>query len=111
VPDLASLRTLVETVGAFYVRDRSLVRAQRAIEAALAAGSPDRSTIEAYLEAVRRYFTPFEREAQAQLQHVDRELAKLYQRQYNLTAERGVAVRRIEVTQGVLSALAELAHS
>jgi hypothetical protein len=59
---------------------------------------------------VRRYFTGFQREAQAHLKSVDRELERLYQLQYNLTAERGVAVRRVEATQGVLSAIAELGH-
>ena len=33
----------------------------------------------------------------------------LYQRQYNLAAERGVAAKRIEAVQGVLASLAELA--
>ena len=41
-----------------------------------------------------RYFAGFERDAQAQLKGVDRELDALYQRQYNLAAERGVARTR-----------------
>jgi hypothetical protein len=111
LPDLERLRGLVATVGAFYVRDRALKRAQKAIERALAAGHPDAAGVKAYLTAVEHYFTGFHREAKAQLKHVDRELERLYQRQFNLTAERGVAARRVEVTQGVLSSLAELAAS
>jgi hypothetical protein len=41
---------------------------------------------------------------------VDRRLAKVSQLQFNLTAERGVAARRVEVTQGVLARLLELAR-
>ncbi|MFN2461755.1 MAG: hypothetical protein ABR591_13905 [Candidatus Velthaea sp.] len=108
LPDLERLRTFVGTVGAFYVRERALTRAQRRIEAALAAGAPDAAAVAAYLREVRRYFEGFTREARAQVAYVDRELERLYQRQFNLTAERGVAARRVEATQGVLSALAEL---
>jgi len=62
----------------------------------------------AYLDAVRRYFAGFEREARAHLSDVERRLARASQVQFNLTAERGVAARRVEITQGVLSKLAEL---
>ncbi len=109
LPDLQRLRGLVAAVGAFRLRDRTLERAQKEIERALAGGEPDPSRVRAYLAAVERYFSGFQREAQAQLNHVDGELERLYQRQFNLTAERGVAARRLEATQGVLSSLAELA--
>ena len=109
LPDRERLRGLVATVGAFYVRDRALERAQHEIERALAADELDAAGVRAYLAAVERYFSGFAREAQAQLKYVDRELERLYQRQFNLTAERGVAARRVEATQGVLSSLAELA--
>ncbi len=111
LPDRERLRGLVAMVGAFYIRDRELERAQKEIERALAAGEPDAAGVRSYLAAVERYFSAFAREAQAQLKHVDRELERLYQRQFNLTAERGVAARRVEVTQGVLSSLAEIAAS
>jgi len=81
---------------------------QEGIERALAAGDVDQATAEAYLAAVRRYFEPYEREAQGQLRHVDRELGRLYQVQFNLTAERGVVAKRAEAVRGVLDALAEL---
>ena len=103
----ADLRGLVERVATFHLTDRGMVRAQRSFEAALAAGAPSDAAVRAYLAAVRTYFTGFDRDAQAQLKSVDRELEGLYQRQYNLAAERGVAVRRIEIVREVLDALAE----
>jgi len=108
LPDPQRVRELVATVGAFYVRDRTLERAQQKIERAFAAGPPDEPALAAYVLAVRRYFSAFDREAKAQLGRVDRELERLYARQYNLTAERSVAARRVEATQGVLSTLAEI---
>ena len=107
--DRERLRGLVATVGAFYIRDRALARAQKNIERALATGEPQAAAVRAYFAAVERYFGGFHREAQLQLKNVDRELERLYQRQFNLTAERGVAARRVEATQGVLTTLAELA--
>jgi hypothetical protein len=111
VPDRPQLAALVETVAGFHVTDRRLLRAQRAIEGALASGTTAPAVVSAYLEAVRSYFTAFAGDAQAQLASVDRELEGLYQRQYNLAAERGVAVKRIEVVQGVLARLTELGPS
>jgi hypothetical protein len=107
VPDTQRFAALVATVGAFHLTDRAMLRAQAAIEAALAAGSADASAVRAYLAAVRRYFGPYEREARDQLRHVDRELERLYQLQYNLTAERGVVAKRVEAVRGVLEAVEE----
>ena len=106
--DRARLEALAATVGAFHVTDRAMRGAQDAIERALAAGDVDDATARAYLDAVQRYFEPYEREAQGQLRHVDRELERLYQLQYNYTAERGVVAKRVEAVRGVLGALAEL---
>jgi sulfite reductase alpha subunit-like flavoprotein len=105
----AALRKLAERVAAFHITDRAMLRAQRAFEAALRAGEPNAAQRAAYLAEVRTYFTGFERDAQAQLSGVDRELDLLYQRQYNLAAERGVAHKRVEAVQGVLASLAEIA--
>jgi hypothetical protein len=105
----AVLRKLAERVAAFHITDRAMLRAQRAFEAASRDGEPNAAQRAAYLAAVRTYFTGFERDAQAQLSGVDRELDLLYQRQYNLAAERGVAQKRVEAVQGVLASLAELA--
>ncbi|MBC5811198.1 MAG: hypothetical protein GIW95_10185 [Candidatus Eremiobacteraeota bacterium] len=104
----ADLEALVSAVDEFYVRNRRLEAAQRTIKAKLAAaagpGAPDIAT---YVAEVRRYFSGFEREARAHLKDVERRLAQASQLQFNLTAERGVAARRVEITQGVLSRLAE----
>lgn len=108
MPEPGALNALVETVAGFHLTDRRLLRAQRAIERELAGGTPPPGAIRAYLDAVRAYFTGFAHDAQAQLASVDRELENLYQRQYNLAAERGVATQRIAVVQGVLAALDEL---
>jgi len=108
VADRARLAALAATVGAFHVTDRALRAAQARVERALAAGDVGDAEARAYLAAVRRYFEPYEREAQAQLRHVDRELERLYLLQYNLTAERGVVVKREEAVRGVLDAVAEL---
>jgi hypothetical protein len=108
VAEREDLAALVATVGAFHVTDRSLRAAQDRMTAALAAGTADEGAVRAYLRAVRAYFEPYAREAQGQLQHVDRELERLYLQQYNLTAERGVVGKRLEAVRGVLGALAEL---
>jgi hypothetical protein len=106
--DVQRLRAVVAAVGGFYIRDRAMNREQKKIERLLAAGSPSDAEAHAYLSAARKYFSGFEREARAHLHHVDRELEKVYQVQFNLTAERGVAQRRVEATQGVLSSIAEI---
>jgi hypothetical protein len=106
----AALRELAERVAGFHLTDRAMLRAQREIEALLAAGAVPDAARTAYVQAVRTYFGGFERDARAQLTGVDRELEALYQRQYNLAAERGVAERRIEAVQGVLASLGELAN-
>ncbi len=111
MPGSPALRALVDTVGAFTIRDRKLAGLQERMVRTLANGEPEPAEMERYLAEVRRYFTRFSIEARSHLKAVDRELETLYQRQYNLTAERGVAAKRIEITQGVLSALAELGRA
>lgn len=104
-----SLRALVARVGEFYVTDKALKTAQKKMEAALAAGAVDQRMQHEYLGAVRRYFAGFEKEARAHLRDVDKRLEHVNQVQFNLTAERGVAVRRIEATQNVLQELDRVA--
>jgi hypothetical protein len=108
--DRAALAALADEIDLFYVRDRVLRRAQQSMVEALARDEPpaDR-VVRAYLEAVRTYFSGFEREARSHLRDLDRRLAKASQLQFNLSAERGVAARRVERTQGVLAHVAELA--
>jgi hypothetical protein len=108
VSDRAALAALAAAVGAFHLTDRAMRAAQQRIEQALAAGSVDPAAAAAYLMAVRRYFEPYEREAQGQLRYVDRELERLYLQQFNLAAERSVVAKRIEAVRGVLGTLAEL---
>jgi hypothetical protein len=95
-------------VGAFHITHRSMKRAQSAIESAIANGTVDQAARAAYIREVRRYFEAFDREAREQLRDVDRRLERINQIHFNLTAERGVAVKRIEGTQAVLDALASL---
>lgn len=106
-PEADKLRELVERVGGFHLRG-SMARAQRRMVEVLASGPPPPAEVAAYLHATRRYFAGFEREARAHVKNVERRLSHVSQLQFNLTAERGVAVRRVEITQGVLRALAEL---
>jgi hypothetical protein len=108
VGDADRLAGLVAAVGAFHITDKAMRAAQDLAEKAVAAGELDPAAAGAYLAAVRRYFEPYEREAKGQLRHVDRELERLYQVQFNLTAERGVVAKRVEAVRGVLDALAEL---
>lgn len=82
--------------------------AQLRVEEVLRNNSLDERGRAEYLDAVRRYFTPFEREARSHLRDVDRRLENANQVVFNLTAERGVAVKRIEATQGVLADLGAL---
>jgi hypothetical protein len=104
VPISGKLRSLIELVAGFHLRAGSMRRAQQRIEAQLATGNPiPQREIEAYLAQTRRYFSEFEREAREHLKDVEKRLVHVGQLQYNLTAERGVALRRVEVTKGVLS--------
>ena len=105
--DNERLAAFSAAVGAFHITDRAMRSAQERFASALAAGSVDEAAVAAYVAAVRRYFAPFEGEAEGQLRHVDRELERLYALQYNLTAERGVVAKRIEAVRGVLAAAAE----
>jgi len=102
---------LVKRVGEFYITDRSMKSAQKKMETALAAGNSGARDREEYLAAVRRYFSGFEREARGHLRNVDKRLEHINQVHFNLTAERGVAVRRIEATQAVLKDVDALIES
>jgi hypothetical protein len=105
-----SLRALVGRVGEFYITDKAMKGAQKKMEAALESGPVDGRAQEEYLAAVRRYFTGFEKEARVHLRDVDKRLEQINQVHFNLTAERGVAVRRIEATQSVLAELERVSN-
>jgi hypothetical protein len=102
MPVDAALSALATHVGGFHITDRAMKRAQEEIAAAISAGDVDDRARDAYLEAVRRYFDGFQKEARAHLRDVDKRLEQINQVAFNLTAERGVAVKRIEATDGVL---------
>ncbi len=105
------LAELARRVGEFHITDRAMGEAQRAISAAIASDRADARETQRYLAAVRHYFSGFESEARAHLRDLDRRLEQLHQVQFNLTAERGVAAKRIEVTRGVLADAAALERS
>jgi len=104
-------RALVARVAEFYITDRTMKIAQKKIEAELAGGGAGPAARQQYLDAVKRYFAGFEREARAQLRDVDKRLVHVNQVHFNLTAERGVVVKRIEATQGVLKEIEDGAGS
>lgn len=83
--------------------------AQSAIQEILAIRQPTAEEVDRYRRAVERYFSASARDAEQRLHDVDRRIAHVNQVQFNLQAERGVALRRVEVTQGVLSGARELA--
>jgi hypothetical protein len=111
MPADPALVELIARVGAFHVTQRRMRDAQRRIEAAAGNGDVNDALRAQYLAEVRRYFEGFDAEARAQLRDVDRRLGRVNQVQFNLTAERGVAVKRIEATSGVLEALDALESS
>lgn len=96
-------------VAEFRIRDRGVLAAQRAIEQILAARDATEEEALRYRAVVERYFAASAREAEQRLRDLDRRIAHINQVQFNLQAERGVAQRRVEVTQGVLSSARELA--
>jgi len=97
---------LVTRVGAFHITDRAMKRAQTDAERALESQGLDDAARRTYLSAVRRYFEGFSKEARLHLRDVDRRLEEVNQVHFNLAAERGVAVKRIEATEGILHDLA-----
>ncbi len=105
----AALGELHTEVNRFYVRDRALLQAQAAFAKVLESpGGVDATAARLYLRAIVRYFGGFEREARAHLNDIEARLARAAQLHFNLTAERGVATRRVEATQGVLARVREL---
>lgn len=104
------LAELIRHVGEFHITDRAMSEAQRRANASIERDAFDAAATRAYLKAVRQYFSGFESEARTHLRDVDRRLDQLHQVQFNLTAERGVAAKRIEATQSVLADARALEH-
>jgi len=104
IVDREAVRALWNEVEGFYVRDRSLKKAQSDMLRALNSDEDlQGGAVSTYIDVVRRYFTGFHREAKQHVNTIDRRLEQLAQLQFNATAERGVAARRVEVTQNVLA--------
>jgi hypothetical protein len=103
------LRSVIAEVAEFRIRDRAMLEAQKKIESILREREPTDDEVRRYRGAVKRYFEGFAREARSRLDELDRRIAHVNQVQFNLQAERGVALRRVEKTQGVLASVAELA--
>lgn len=90
---------LVALLDGYHITDRALARFRDRVRSGDDRALPD------LRKEMRRYFSGVRREAAAQLSGIDVKLDDLYQRQYNLQAERGVAQRRLEGAQSVLDAL------
>ena len=81
-----------------------MLRAQRRCARRSPAENRRTARVDAYLQAWRDVLLRLRRARRERIcADVERRLARVSQRQYNLTAERGVAARRIEATQGVLA--------
>ena len=99
-----ALRALVALVDEFYITQRHMKVAQQRIRALLESGNVTEEQALQYVSAVNEYFKSFEREIRAHLRSLDGRLSKAYQVQFNLTAERDVAVKRMEATRAVIDA-------
>jgi hypothetical protein len=108
MPDKRNFADLALRVGAFHITDRAMKQAQQRVESDLATGDVDSSLRQKYLASVRRYFDAFSKEARAHLRDVDQRLEHVNQVHFNLNAERGVAVKRIEATEAILRAVDEV---
>ncbi|TAM61936.1 hypothetical protein EPN52_01455 [bacterium] len=96
MPIAVDLAALVSRIGAYRISDRALRASVERMQATLQRGeTPAPAEVRAFLRDARRYFEALEREARAQLKDLDRRLDDLFQQQYNLQAERGVAQRRL----------------
>ena len=96
------LSELLALVDEHHITDRRLLRARRRI----AASADDRNEQD-FRREVRRYFSGVANEARADLADVDRRLDDIYQRQYNLHAERAVLQRRLEGAAKIMAELDE----
>jgi len=94
-----NLSELLALVDEFRITDKRLLRARAALE------RNNEAAERVFRKEAQRYFELLAREAQEHVAEVDRRLDDTYQRQFNLTAERAVAQRRLEGARDVLRAL------
>jgi len=97
----SSLDELLTLIDEFHITDRALVRARDRMRS----GAADAGAVEALRRAAAKYFGDMAAESAHDLGAIDRKLDDLYQRQYNVQAERGVAERRLSGARRVLAAL------
>lgn len=95
-----NLSELLALVDGFRITDKRLLRARAALET-----NHNETAERAFRKEAHRYFELLAREAQEHVTDVDRRLDDTYQRQFNLTAERAVAQRRLDGARDVLRAL------
>jgi hypothetical protein len=93
---------LVAMLDGFHITDRGLIRSRDR-----ARNGADPAAAATLKKEMHRYFSAVEREAAAQLTSIDAKLDDLYQRQYNLHAERAVAERRLANARALLGRIAE----
>ena len=103
----AELLALVERADEFHFSDRKIRTEHERIARSLQAGSSTGAQAEHYRRTLETYFKNFEKETRAQVRQLDRRLAELAQLQLNFTAERNVAVRRLENIAALLGLLGE----
>ncbi|MDH2910611.1 MAG: hypothetical protein PXZ07_11035 [Candidatus Eremiobacteraeota bacterium] len=92
----ADLRTLYERADGFHFSESTIRSLHERVGKALEGGSPTREMEVEYRRALLRYFASFDTQTRMQLRDLDRRLAELAQAQLNFSAERNVAVRRLE---------------
>lgn len=95
-----NLSELLALVDGFRITDKRLLRARAAL-----GGDHDEAAERTFRKEAKRYFEMLAREAQEHVSDVDRRLDDTYQRQFNLTAERAVAQRRLDGARDVLRGL------
>ena len=94
------LPDLLDLIDEFHITDRALLRARDRVRRDESAAA-----VEALRQAAAKYFNGMANEAEQHLRELDGKLDDLYQRQYNLQAERGVAERRRDGARRVLQSL------
>lgn len=97
---MSDLEGLLALIDEFHITDRALVRARDAVRR-----DDGPAAVEALRRAAAKYFGDMATETERHLTEIDRKLDDLYQRQYNLQAERGVAERRLSGARRVLRSL------
>lgn len=102
---MTHIADLLALIDEFHITDRGLVRAREGVRRA-----SDAASVEALRRAAAKYFGDMAAESERDVVEIDRKLDDLYQRQYNLQAERSVAERRREAARRVLAALADVAQ-